>query len=159
VPYVLAAQKGAHESTLVLGTVGAGSAVKDELLTTLPTAGAFTPYGQLSNLRSNSNSNVPSVDSARDRAGLSRENSSGIKENARDRGALSKEGSVRDRTLQARLLSRENSSSSSTGALAPQQHAGAGKKGLSEAGVVAEGESRQMLRNSTTIDLETAPSP
>lgn len=152
-PFVPVAHKSAHESTLVLGTVGTGSAVKDELLTALPTAGAFTPYGQLSNLRSNSN--VPSVDSARDKAPLSREDSMGTKENARDRGALSKESSVRDRTLPARLLSRENSSSSSTGALA--QHAGAGKKGL-EAGA-AEGEGRQMLRNSTTIDLETAPSP
>jgi hypothetical protein len=153
VPLVPAGQKGAHESTLVLGTVGSGTAVKDELLTSLPTAGAFTPYGQLSNLRSGSN--VPSVDSARDKAQLSRESSTGVKENARDRGALSKESSLRDKSLPARLLSRENSSSSSTGALALHQ-AGAGKKGL-EAG--AEGEGRQMLRNSTTIDLETAPSP
>jgi hypothetical protein len=185
---VESAHRASHSGTTLV-TRGSADPVaplgsEQELSTALPTAGAFTHFGQLSGRRSNPNLQQQQPDSARDRekervGALGRENSVTFKEGTKaemggggSRGALSRENSLRGERA-ARLLSRENSVSSSTGAL-HQVGSSAAIAGAHSADALSghrknsagstegpqqqlDGAERGMQHNATTIDLDSAP--
>ena len=161
-------EEGAHSSTPGKPSSGSDAMTQEELSMSLPTAGAFTTFGQMTHRKNQpshpaeSSASLPSSSAhTGDGATVSPRGLEPLyKQASFNKGTLSKEHSFKKNTSSFGNVSVHSSSNNI--AAMPQlekQRSGRGDTGNNQCSVdhAQNPSSSSMQRNATTLDLETSP--